>query len=116
MSNLIGDIAEQRFIYDAISKGLEPLKPCRSGLPYDLVLNGRKVQVKSSSTTHTRKLTNSWSKGYRQSDVDFFAIWIKDIEKWLFIPWGIKSVCIPSQIKGRGKYSANIDNWKLFGQ
>jgi hypothetical protein len=130
----IGKIAEYQFVVDASKRNLLPSIPVHDHRGYDLIVQGKtklhKIQVKSTRTVSTRapnsKGENSYrivvSKGsknkqsYQRTDLDFFAIYLFDLNQWFIIPFRAvtsKNIRLyPS--KNDHKYSQYREAWHLI--
>lgn len=101
-TSLKGALAESKVKTDLISKGYHVATPDYNNLPFDIVLitpsfKLYKIQVKytefNNNGTATLSLRNGHStsngvkkKIYKTSEVDVFALYIKNIDKCFYIP------------------------------
>lgn len=95
-SSLTGYIAEHLFYIYCTESGYIVSKPSNPYSKYDAIIDtGKKlirVQVKSRtiSVDGNYKRIIFGKKKYKPGDFDFYAVWVKDFEKWLFIPFSVK--------------------------
>ena len=130
----IGKIAEYQFIIDASKRNLLPSIPVHDHRCYDLIVQGKnklyKIQVKStrsvSKTEPNKKGTpyykiiachgSTGKKSYAKNDLDYFAIYIFDLNQWFIIPFHAvtsKNIRIyPS--KNDHKFSQYREAWHLL--
>lgn len=93
-----GEIAELKFALACHERGYTASKPLRTS-KYDIVVDVKgklfRVQVKSAqkpSNPRTRvaypvNLMHGGNRSaYRASDIDFFAIYLRELEAWYIIP------------------------------
>jgi hypothetical protein len=97
-----GEWAELRFMSEATRHGLITMKPWTRGSIYDVVIGHEdrfeRVQVKSASTLYlpvrppgqqpTIYVFNTCrhKKAYRESDFDFYALYVIPRDMWYIIP------------------------------
>jgi len=99
----LGKLAEMQFSIDASKRGLNVSVPNSDYSGYDLIVEGRsrklyKIQVKATRTKsyqsdrhESYKVTiargSKNKKRYEKNEVDFFAIYIYEINNWYIIPF-----------------------------
>lgn len=130
----LGKIAEYQFVVDASRRNLLPSIPVHDHRGYDLIVQGKtklhKIQVKSTRTVATRAPNKKGepfyrigvSKGsqgkkiYTKTDLDYFAVYIFDLNQWFIIPFHAvtsKNIRIyPSKINH--KFSQYREAWHLL--
>tara|TARA_R110002096_G_scaffold189462_3_gene370117 strand:+ start:866 stop:1291 length:426 start_codon:yes stop_codon:yes gene_type:complete len=132
-----GALAEYRFLSYAISLDLKVLMPAVEGYAYDLVVdNGKrffKIQVKYAGRDKRhpntfrvmahRRITNGKNlksnelyRNYHATEVDFFAVYIWNIDTFYIIPHKEvlrSSITLNLRSKNNNnKYEAFRNNWK----
>ncbi len=127
----LGKLAEMQFSVDASKRGLNISVPHCDFSVYDLIVEGKskkiyKTQVKATRTKakHIRsdfyKVTvargTSQKKRYLKNEVDFFAVYIYEINNWYIIPF---DVCTSVNIrlyphKPDHKFSPYLEAWHLI--
>lgn len=94
-----GEWAELCFMARARQIGMTVLKPWGDSLQYDvgIELEGRllRVQVKSSTYvrggTYTCNLVGPGHAMYAEGEVDYFAVYLVQVDRWYIVPW--EAVC-----------------------
>lgn len=119
--NLIGDIAELKFMVLMREMGHTVCKPMSHHSRYDFIIDMdgqmKRVQVKSTNYKAKTKSDNGYvchsytqrrKRRYLLSEIDFIAVYIRDYEAWYMIPMNeIKSESIklyPHKVDSKGKY------------
>lgn len=130
----IGNIAEARFVSDAIAKGFSPAVPWGGQKGYDVVLTAGKrhfrVQVKSctyhycgrarksSSFRVELRSTNSLNqkrKGVRTSrGYDILAVWLPTEARWVFVTAAYVGLRTGLTIALGTGVARSPDNWEIF--
>lgn len=127
----LGIQSELKLIIECFKRGLNVSKPHTDFTGYDLIVEGKskklyKVQVKSTrqKTINTRSKAYKFNlarganqkKAYGKKEVDFFALYIFEVDKWYFIPnpevTGINARVYPN--KNDHKFSKYYEAWHLF--
>ena len=97
ISNQKGDIGEAAFVFDASKKGYWTGK-MPQGCPYDFVLDKKdgvihRIQVKYRSLSKTGTISlkvtqNTFTNrvSYTSNNIDFFAVYIPELDKVYLIP------------------------------
>ena len=130
----LGKIAEYQFIVDASKRSLSPSIPVCDNRGYDFIIHGKsklyKIQVKSTRTIS--KIPNGKTgapfykigvccgrdskKTYSKEHLDFFAIYIFDLNQWFIVPLGVvtsKTLRIYPN-NNLHKYSKYREAWHLI--
>jgi hypothetical protein len=121
-----GEWAELCFMARARQIGMTVLKPWGDSLQYDVGIEreGRllRVQVKSSTYvrggTYTCNLVGPGHAMYAEGQVDYFAVYLVQVDRWYIVPW--EAVC-----EGRGsvqftpgraghKHEKYLEAWNLL--
>jgi len=124
MEKLKGELAEAKFLTEALSKGFIVSKPFGDSCEYDFIIdyNGKlnKIQIKSiwtlseSKDRYTTKIGKT-TKKIKYDLVDFCGIFV--LNTWYFIPIkevdGI-NVCVYPHRDSNGKYEAYKNNWQIL--
>lgn len=127
-----GITAEYQFIVDACKHGFLPSIPVKDHRGYDLIIHGEKklykIQVKSTrkavssisdinrKTHYKITLARRASSEYKKEHLDFFAIYIFDMNQWFIIPFNVvttKTIRIYPQEKSH-KFSKFQEAWHLI--
>jgi hypothetical protein len=95
-----GTLAEAKVIADVLEKGYQIAKPLFDYLPFDLIVidkkwNLYKVQIKYTElkkncvALELRKYNKiyEYNKLYESDEVDFFALYVKNVDECLYIPF-----------------------------
>lgn len=125
----VGNMAEVRFVYDALAHGLHPCTPWSGQTGFDLVLaephRSYRVQVKvvtgkvygvkrrfpaivvrGAYLSQSRKQR----RAYTAKDFDVLAVWIRSENAWVFMTIG--------DVRGRSTVSLppslKRNNWAIF--
>jgi hypothetical protein len=136
MSKSTGSLFEQKFIVEALSRGLHPHQPIGDYLPHDVIVTnnaGRsfKVQIKGTSNAHREsdrpnyrwRITASTGRSNSKipidcSKVDAIAAYVETLDAWYVIPClQVTSMAVwlyPNNPKSRGRYEKYRDNWDYF--
>lgn len=126
----LGSVAELKFQYEALRRGLQVSVPITDNLKYDVIIaNDRgkvfRVQIKSCQNVEKKHLqnyrfnTSSGATGklkYSVEDVDIFALYIFPLDLFYFIPikqiTGISTRVNPADKNHR--YEIYRDFWRTF--
>lgn len=129
MNNQNGNIAEGKFISEAISRGFSISKPVVGESQYDYILDNKKelirVQVKSTHKHRKEndryKINTNYGGGdkklYTNGDIDIFAIYVADCDVWYFISIDdiqAKTINLYPHRESNGSYESYKDNWKVL--
>lgn len=116
LSSKLGDVAEFLFDAMAVKNGFIVNRPIHSGTVYDRILdNGQKffrVQIKSiwEAAKHRNKyrayLRRDNNKRYLANQVDVFAVYVKEVDRWYIVPTPCKANLSLTDL-----YK---ENWKYF--
>lgn len=123
----MGKMAEMQFSIDAAKRGLNVSIPHHDFGGYDLIIEGKskklyKVQVKSTRTKTSRgcykvciSRGSKNKKRYAKNEVDFFAIYIAEINNWFILPF---NACASTNIrlypnKPDHKFTSYLEAWWL---
>lgn len=114
-----GEWAEMQFVADAMRYGFEVFKPVGDSTAADVILIWETrlitIQVKSTFTDNNGKSKWNIGKGssakkrYTDDDVDFFALYDGNIDRWRFVR--------PSETNGQKTFRVlqnetnKLDNW-----
>lgn len=128
-----GYLSEQRFIVEALEKGLEVLSPVGEYLPIDFVVMNRaggmfRTQVKATDTLIISKGAKRYAisacEGTAKNPidctkVDVVACYVKPHDQWYFFPClalcSIKKIWLyPQNDKSKGQFEKYKDNWEVF--
>ena len=130
MSNRKGILAELKFQQEAIARKLKTALPTFAQERYDLILdNGNKlyrIQIKSTNMQKKKGNVVAWEvallggskvKKYKPNEVDFFAIYLEQLDIWYVIPAEkvskIKYLSLFPNCR-ESKYEIYQDAWELF--
>ena len=124
----IGEYAEQMFTVRAILNGFRVSRPIGHASSYDFIIEkeGRlfRIQVKSTGGTSRNTYQVSLAKGngtnkrviaYEKDAFDFYAIYIKPLDKFYIVPkndLSVKTFCIHRD-KEETKYSEYLEKWDM---
>jgi hypothetical protein len=125
----LGKLAEMQFCIDAAKRGFNVSIPQSDFTGYDLVIESNskklyKIQVKStrqkSEGRNCYKVSvargSQSKKTYKKNELDFFAVYIYEINQWYLIPFNVvKSINVriyPS--KPTHVYSQFQEAWHLI--
>ena len=98
----LGKLAEMQFCIDAAKRGFNVSIPQSDFTGYDLVIESKskklyKIQVKStrqkSADRNCYKVSvargSQRKKTYKKNELDFFAVYIYEINQWYLIPFNV---------------------------
>ena len=124
-----GEWAELCFMARARGIGMRVLKPWGDSESYDVGIEreGRllRVQVKSSTYvrghTYTCNLVGPGHRMYPEGVVDFFAVYLVQVDRWYILPYvavkGTKGSVQFSPGRAGHKYEEYLEGWKgLWGE
>lgn len=94
-----GDVAEARFLHEALKRGYSVSDPFGDDDPYDFIIdNGKKlfkIQVKSTTTSRKDAFkTGLRNPPYQEGDFKFAAIYVTEVDDFYIIP---EEHCIEKQ-------------------
>lgn len=119
--NILGDIAELKFMVLMRELGYTVCKPMSHHSRYDFIIDmdGDMKRVQVKSTNYLSKSIKDWAyichsytqrnkRRYMSCEIDFMSIYVPDHDAWYMIPIGvIKSENIklyPHRIDSKGQY------------
>lgn len=122
-----GEISELVFAVEALNRGLTVSKPLITN-KYDLLVdNGKKIfRIQVKATTKPARGIGNYSiisshgtkskKLYNNKMIDFFAIYLADVEKFFIIPVSKvnQQKIYVSTTNKKNKYYNYLNNWKVL--
>lgn len=89
-----GKLAEYTLAVELLARGITPNWPSVETEPYDLITcigsKIHRIQVKGTENENPVLRISTIKKGklsrYTADDIDYFAIWIRPLDYWYFIP------------------------------
>lgn len=124
MSNVLGEIAEQKFTVKAIQNGFKVSRPIGHATAYDFIIEkeGRLFRIQVKSCFSGAKFENSYKIGisksgkvYDKFEFDYYAIYIDELNSFFLIPFN-ETPGITLRVHedpAKSKYTKYRNNWDI---
>lgn len=121
---VLGELAEARFVAQAMAHGLRVAKPFGESAPYDFIVERkgrmRRVQLKSAAAmradgVYHLRTSVGHRRPYTRGDTDFLVLYIFPREAWYVVPVGAcRVMTVNVRCAGRGRLERYREAWELL--